>query len=217
MRGVSIPFQDYAKELADKLANILKSSDEACLVGLPGLMFKWPTEESDYTRDWMLKNRMYFLDFLSGRINLEKEYIAAGFTCYYMGRKDGSTNSLELHYEKKKRLFEGKRLVIFAGDHILSGLSHNVFERAKSIEIVHCPKKNAFSVYSQIMDKARSYPMEGTVLGFILGPTATALAWELSMEGYLAWDFGHIAKDYDAYCKQIGNTEQDSNSFFAPD
>lgn len=186
------------------------------MVGLNGDMFKWPRDASDYGRDWTLKNRMYFLDFLSGRINLKKEYIAAEFTCYYMGRKNGSADALKVHFEKKKRLFEGRCLVIFAGSNILSALSHNVFERAKSVEIVHCPKKNAFSAYENILDKARSYPKEA-VLGFILGPTATVAAWDLSMEGYLAWDLGHIAKDYDAYCKNLGNGEGELFDFYSPD
>ena len=51
----------------------------------------------------------------------------------------------------------------------------------------------------------------------ILGPTATVMAADLTDMGYLAWDVGHIAKDYDAYMKRLEKTNEMRAKFWAPD
>lgn len=217
MKGISIPFQQYDPMLADKMLAILRSNRNECLVGINYSYYVWPKEGTDYGRDWTLKNRMYFLSFLEENLNRGRQYIAAEFNQGYMSTKDVNTESFINHYAKITRLFEGKKLVIFAGNNILAGLEHNVFARAKEVELVHCPKENAFAAHGQILEKAHSYSKDEVVLGFILGPTATVAAWDLSLEGYLAWDLGHIAKDYDAYCRQVERNDEEVMKFYAPD
>ena len=51
----------------------------------------------------------------------------------------------------------------------------------------------------------------------ILGMTATVLAGDLADEGYIAWDVGHAAKDYNAYMEKTEKTDAVMDSFFAPD
>ena len=215
MKGLSIPFQEYDSTLAEKMLEILRSSRSDCLVGIPHGYYTYPTGCTDYVLDWNLKNRMRSVKFLADNLNKERHYIATYFTVAYMVSKDASI--LQNHYDEILKLFEGKKMVVFAGANILAGLKHDVFAGAKSVEIVQCPKINAFSAYSLILDKARSYPKDEVILGFILGPTATVAAWDLSAEGYTAWDLGHVAKDYDAYCRQVNRSPEETTKFFAPD
>lgn len=51
----------------------------------------------------------------------------------------------------------------------------------------------------------------------ILGMTATVLAADLTDLGYVAWDIGHIAKDYDAYMKKMECTTENMKKFWDPD
>ena len=51
----------------------------------------------------------------------------------------------------------------------------------------------------------------------ILGPTATVLAYDLASEGYQALDFGHIAKDYNAWMERQERSDQNISKFFKPD
>ena len=60
-------------------------------------------------------------------------------------------------------------------------------------------------------------PPNKKIFVFILGPTANALVYKLSQKGYIAWDIGHLAKDYDAYMKKIEKNEKNIFEFFKPD
>ena len=51
----------------------------------------------------------------------------------------------------------------------------------------------------------------------ILGQTATVMVPDLTDMGYMTWDVGHIAKDYDAYKKQTAKTQANMDAFWAPD
>ena len=216
MRGIPAKFQVYDKNLVKRLMEILESGDNFCKVGLQKSLFHWPKERPQHAIEWLLKSRMILLNFLDAHANKTRQYIDTDFSLIYMNNSK-SDLALHTHYEKMLRLFEGKRLVMFAGKDILAGLSHNIFERAASMEIIHCPPKNAYFAYNDILAKARSYPKDVFTLCFILGPTATIAAWDLAKEGYLVWDLGHIAKDYDAYCNKLGKTGADFENFFAPD
>ena len=55
------------------------------------------------------------------------------------------------------------------------------------------------------------------ILCFVLGPTATVLTYELSQQGYIAYDIGHMAKDYNAFMNKEPRTPENSAKFFAPD
>ena len=120
------------------------------------------------------------------------------------------------YYSKIKELFRNRDLVIFAGEGVLSSLDYDVFEYARSKEYVYGPSRNAFSQYDEIYEKACAYG-KNKVLCFILGPASKALVCNLSKEGYLAWDIGHLAKDYDCFCKKQAKTAENVAAFFAPD
>ena len=96
-------------------------------------------------------------------------------------------------------------------------MNYDVFEEAAHKEIIFAPRINAWSTYKQIMKKALTYSKD-TILCFILGPTATVLAYELSQKGYVAWDIGHMAKDYDRFRKSKSRGNESAwDDFFAPD
>ena len=144
---------------------------------------------------------------------MDKTYIAAGFNQMYIVSDD---QDLTDYYEKIKELFRNRDLVIFVGQGVLDSLDHDVFAYANSKEFVYGPSRNAFCMYDELYEKACSYDKNKT-LCFILGPASKALVCSLAKEGYQAWDIGHLAKDYDYFCKKRAKTAQQVATFFAPD
>jgi hypothetical protein len=76
---------------------------------------------------------------------------------------------------------------------------------------------NAFQEYDSILDDINHNVSKDTLVCLILGPTATAMAADLTDMGYMAWDVGHIAKDYDVYMKRVDRSYKEQCDFFAPD
>ncbi|MBR1729429.1 MAG: DUF1792 domain-containing protein [Selenomonadaceae bacterium] len=67
-----------------------------------------------------------------------------------------------------------------------------------------------------IQEKDLQYPKD-CIFEFILRSTATVLAYEMSNRGYIAYDIGHMAKDYNAFMNKEPRTPENSAKFFAPD
>ena len=78
------------------------------------------------------------------------------------------------------------------------------------------PKKDAFDVYTSLLDRILKTEKERLIC-VILGPCSKVLVRDLTKAGYMAWDIGHLAKDYDAYCGRHGRTRDDIAGFYAPD
>ena len=213
--GHSIPFQKWEERLAKILKEALASDGEHCLIGLPDY-YHLDTNVGETALYWFLSVAPRYRDLIGKLANHDHAYISTNFTIPYINQKNVDREAMDTRYEKIQNLFLGRDVVIFAGDRVFGKLSYNVFERARSVKKVICPSQNAFACYDQILAMARQFPME-TTLCFILGPTATAAAFDLSKEGRIAWDVGHLAKDYDAYRKSVPRTNESVNEFFAPD
>ena len=118
---------------------------------------------------------------------------------------------------RKKKLFEGRKVAVVTGKSVLAKLDYDVFELAASKTIIDAPSKHAFSAYDSILHDISANISKDTLICLILGPTATVMASDLTDMGYMAWDIGHLAKDYDAYMKKLDKTPQTQSAFYAPD
>lgn len=212
INGKSIPFQNYDEKLASIMLEILEKNVEDLYVGINYGYFHTSKHMNEYNRKFYLLDVKPLRDFLIKHCNLDRTYIAAAFNQMYIG---SNGNDLQDYYDNIKKMFKGRQLVIFAGKGILDNLENDVFEEAESKEFVWGPSKNAFEYFDEIYEQARTYSKDKT-LCFILGPASKALVYRLSQEGYMAWDIGHMAKDYEYFCKQQ-NSEKDIKEFYAPD
>lgn len=102
------------------------------------------------------------------------------------------------------------------GETVFNNIDYNIFDNSKSIEYIYAPSKNAFDKYEEILEKSMKHSKDKLFI-IILGPTANILAYDLAVKGYRALDFGHIAKDYDAYIKKIERNTKNIYKFFEPD
>ena len=94
-------------------------------------------------------------------------------------------------------MWNNRNVVFIEGENSRLGYGNDLFDNANSIRIMLCPAKNAFEVYDKIMDCIKNKCNKEDLLILALGPTATAMAFELSEMGYQALDLGHIDIEYE--------------------
>ena len=213
IQGQSIAFQEYDERLAKIMLDAVRGEFPDLYVGINYNYFHTSRHMNEFNRKFYMTNAHKYRQFFLNNCSLEQTYIAAGFNQMYIISSD---QDLTAYYAKIKMLFRDRDLVIFAGEGIFDDLDHDVFALARSKEYVWGPTRNAFSMYDELYEKALSYSKDKT-LCFILGPASKALVCSLSKEGYMAWDIGHLAKDFDFFCKQHTKTPESISAFFAPD
>lgn len=215
MEGIDSPFQSYDAVLARKMLKILTHKRDDLYVGLNRSYFQSPFAFSERNHRFYRQFGTEFRRFFLNTCDPTNVYLDA---CCFGGyfRLDENYD-FERLYERNKALFKGKNIAIVAGEGVLEKLQFDVFEYADKKIVLHAPSKNAFSQYNGIIDMVKKRITKDYIVCLILGMTATVLAADLTDLGYIAWDIGHMAKDYDAYMKKLDRTKENIDNFWAPD
>jgi len=213
--GHSISFQEYNELLAKRLEEVLTTKYKNIYIGLGYRYFNYDI----YNEKNMVFNKFYTLEapkyrkFLLQKCHKEITYISTEFNQRYYSMEYAE---MENWYSKVKKIFYGKEIVVFIGEAAYKGLQYNLFEEASGVEYVLGASRNAFKDYDTLLRDAKKYK-KSKLLCFILGPTSTVLAYDLAREGYLAYDIGHLAKDYQCYMSRKERCRENISAFFAPD
>ena len=214
MMGRSIPFQEYDKELADKMKEVISNKCDDLYVGINYNYFHSIRKLNPFSQAFYRSNRIKYADFYLENCSKDKPYIAAGFNQLYM--MYDNDYDFDAYYKKIKKMFEGRKVVLFCGATVFDNIQYDLFDVCEECIKIPCATKNSFRDYKEICEKCLSYSKDYT-LCFIIGPTSKILVYELAKQGYLAWDIGHMAKDYDAYMKSTSKNPDDLISFYKPD
>lgn len=214
MMGKDIPFQKYNEELKNIMLEILKNNNKNLYVGINYNYFHSLDNLNTINKEFYLLYARKYRDFLFEYCNKNRQYIAAGFTQLYTLLVDYNYSD---YFKKIKLLFKDRELVIVAGHGVLDKLQFDIFELAKSREYIQAPNLHAFSEFDNLLNAALDFPSDKKTFVFILGPCSKALVYKLTQNGYMAWDVGHLAKDYDAYMRGIEKNEKNIVEFFRPD
>ena len=217
MCGIPLDFQEYDPALAEKLLQILQDKQTNCYVGIP--RYYWYIRD-DIERNGNPYHKRYYTfnippirKFYEEHYNPNKTYIDA---CLggYMSNK--SAAFCEERFNKLKTLFNGRKVLIVAGETVFNNITYDFFDGAIQKEILLAPRINAWRHFDEIMEKTLTYPKD-FIVALILGPTATVLAYELSKRGRTAYDIGHVPKDYDAFLKNADRSAGAIAKFYAAD
>lgn len=215
MNGIDQPFQVYNKRLAEKLLYILENYQKDMYVGINRAYFHgmagWSDENRRYYRLYGTEFRRFFLK----HCNPLNTYIDAGYTASYFRYDDNY--DFETHYKKMKLLFKDKKIVIVSGTGVLEKLDYDVFELAISKKHIKAPARHAYSQYDQIIEEIKQTVDKRELICMILGMAGKAMVRDLTDLGYMVWDIGHMAKDYDVYMKGIEKTHENTRAFYEPD
>lgn len=212
VNGKGIPFQIFDEKLQKRLIEILQSSNDEVLIGLPRIAFYSKENTTDENKVFWRKKGEHFRNITLPWVDMNKQYYPTEVTLaysYYINY------DMEKYFAKFRKIWEGRDVVIITGKTVFDKITHNIFDNARSVEYIYGPSMNAFSEYDDILNKALEIDKNKIVIS-ILGPTAKPLSYDLALKGYQALDLGHIAKSYDLYKKGISTNAKNVN-FYRPD
>lgn len=213
IHGESIGFQKADVRLAKRLIEIIQSDDENILIGIPDCYYSSVEDLRDFPkrfiRTWVAHHRSQITSLTIP----SKQYYDTACTQLYALYQ---VYDFRKYFTRIKEIWCGRDLTIICGKSVFTKIEVNIFDSAKSLEYQYAPSSNAFTVYEELFEQAMRIDKNRLII-IILGPTATVLAYDLAKQGYQALDFGHIAKDYDFYCKKVPHNSETIANFFKPD
>ncbi len=190
--GEDLPFQKYDSELANRLKEILNSSDDNILIGIPDAfssLEKYCTKTAYFFRKYMAYNREKIYSIL----DLNKQFYDTQITRPYITIQD--RNYAKNIFDGFKQIWDGKDIVIVEGEGSRLGVGNDLFNNSSSLKRIICPAINAYEKYPKILETCKELPKEALFI-VALGPTATVLAYDLAKLDYRALDLGHIDIEY---------------------
>ena len=212
--GESIPCQNYTEEAGRKLREALASNDDRLMVCIPNLyasLADVPENRRKYDREFLGHHTPQLLKLL----HEDKVYYSPSLSSYICtgAKTEELVKSYEKNFSDYRRIWQNKDIVIVCGDRVFKNIKNNIYDNARSIKYIYGPTNNAFSEYNSILEKVKKEDKNKLII-LILGPAASALAYDLTLEGRRALDMGHLCKDYDAFIRRIDNTDKNIKAFF---
>lgn len=192
--GKGISFQSVNGFLVDKLRKILVADTPNHIACLPITMVSTKSvneKASQYWKTYFEENYSTIVKY----VRLDKVYYDALITRLYIDNID--KNEAAEHFELLKEIWLNKDICIIEGEKSRLGVGNDLFNGAQSITRIICPSINAFNAYNDILSFVNDDVTKDKLLLIALGPTATALAWDLSKMGYWALDIGHVDIEYE--------------------
>lgn len=202
MIGKDIPFQKYDVRLAEKMKMILQTDKKDFFVCLHDIFddYSYLTESAQKYFDVHVRCTRHLWYRL---LKSKKIYYCTQITRPYMGLKDKSKSPL--YFDLLKKIWQDRDIVMVEGEKSRLGIGNDLFASAKSVRRILCPAKNAFSYYEDIIKEVKKIE-KGALILLALGPTATAMAYDLYKIGYQALDIGHVDIEYEWFL--MGATEK---------
>ncbi len=190
----SLAFQKSDILLREKLIEILKSNEQNIYVCIPYSLISTLNMNKKAAYFWNLYfNRNY--QNLIPYFNFKTVYGDSLFTRLYMDYKD-KTDSPQL-FNKLFEVWANQDILIIEGEESKLGVGNDIFEGTKSLKRILCPSANAFGKYNEILEKIIELAKKENLILISLGPTATALAFDLAKLGYWTIDIGHVDIEYE--------------------
>ena len=196
--GKDLTFQQYSPELSHRLTEVLKSKEENFKVGLPDVFGSLRGIKYVDREFWEKNMKLYREDWYKF-LDKKTKYINSFITRPYIIFKNTSKSGI--YFDLIKDIWKGRDIIIIEGEESRLGVGNDLFDGAKSIQRVLGPVENAFAIYDDILNLAKTLPKDKLIL-VALGPTATVLAYDLYLLGYQAIDIGHIDLEYEWYLRK---------------
>lgn len=195
MMGRDIPFQKYNARLAQIMIEAHKAEIPRYISALPNVFYKY-----DYLNP---KAQLYFKHFLHAnryswyKLATASRYADTNVTRFYLSHLDKKQSQQQI--TRLKQIWENQDVIIVEGELSRLGVGNDLFAGAKSVKRILGPAENAFDAYDMLMDCVKHNATKDNLIILALGPTATAMAYELAKDGYWAVDIGHIDIEYEWY------------------
>lgn len=193
MTGESIPFQVYDARLAKIMKEAISASHEKYISALPDIFngyLQFNSKAKSYYDHYLRIKRWAYYKLAKGKV-----YGNAFISRFYIDYVDNS--GAKQRVANLKRIWKNQDVVIVEGRDSKLGVNNDLFAGAKSIARILGPAENAFAKYDELKRVVKENSTKSTLILLALGPTATAMAYELAVDGYWAVDIGHIDIEYE--------------------
>lgn len=187
-------FQQYDKELAKRLFEVLLSMTSGCLICIP-YAFKDFSIFEGYEKFHFKREYSYYAPLLKKmELVLNKSCFGdASLTRFYYHRTD--IKDYSAYVALLKQIWDNQNVVFIEGDKSRLGIGNDLFDNANTIQRFLLPSTNAFSKYNELLNEIKKFPKDRLYL-IALGHTATVLAYDMAKLGFRAIDIGHIDVEY---------------------
>lgn len=110
-------------------------------------------------------------------------------------------------FNQLKTLWDSRNIIFVTGDGSRFNTKHELFDNIANSTIVNGKAENAWSEYDSLVSRVlkEAKTQIDPIIIISLGPTATILAYDLSLNGYQSLDLGHFTNIFDAlkYNKEL--------------
>lgn len=189
-------FQTQNEKLRIRLSEIIlnTNNNDKILIAIPDVLVTLENrtiEAKAYWAKFYVDNYKKINNFL----NSNTIYGNANLTRVYMGYQNKDKNEIQSKFDKIKTIWNKKDVLIVEGENTKLGIGNDLFDNTNSIQRIICPSTNAFDLYDEIL-KATIKNANNKIVLISLGPTATVLSYDLSLQNIQALDIGHIDVEY---------------------
>lgn len=191
--GKDLEFQHCTPEIKSELIKVLTSPIENHIVCLQNELISWEDNTVAAQKHWR-KHFAYYRRFWYKYIDKSRQYFSTSITRPYIIFKDKSP--AVNRFKMLQQIWEGKDILLVEGRQSRLGVGNDLFNNAQSIKRILLPNKEAYKHIDRIVEEVMNYAPHHLVL-LALGPTATVLAYRLSICGYQAIDIGHVDIEYE--------------------
>lgn len=200
-------FQKNDPKMAKMLKEILFSKENSNVIIC---LYECMNNVNEYVRDGRLFWRKFMVihkDNIIKQIPKERVYGAANITRPYIEYKNKDKSVIEKKFNLVKKIWNNREVIIVEGKYTRLGVNNDLFDNCKSIERIICPPSDAFFLYDEICNEIRKIDKNKLIV-LALGPTATIIAYYLTLEGYQCVDIGHVDIEYIWYKKNCKKKEK---------
>lgn len=191
-------FEMNSPELAKALKKTIKIDNEKLVICIPDVFSGLKQYNKQAREYWGICLGRYGMSWLDS-LDTNKEYFDTQFTRPYMDYRD-KTN-VDHKFQLLKKLWLNRDVLIVEGRKSRFGVGNDLMGGSASIRRILAPETNAFENYNDIKEHILNFVDKNSdvLILLSLGPTATVLAAELSLDGLQAIDIGHLDIEYSWY------------------
>ncbi|MCM1387499.1 MAG: GT-D fold domain-containing glycosyltransferase [Bacillus sp. (in: Bacteria)] len=198
IKGRALHLQQASSEIAKGLAEILGYQQENLLVTIPGVFDGLSDHRKESVQFWK-DHLLFYRKIYETYCNKERIYGTTFVSrCYYFAR---DKENCARWFAKIKKLWENKDIVVVEGSRTHNGVGNDLFDKAKSVERIICPPKDAYAAIPDILAACEKYPVDRLFL-LSVGVAAKFIACELFQKGYRVLDIGNLDVEYEWYLRR---------------
>ena len=186
-------FQQDNADLSAKLAYILENPIPKHLICIPFALRS--------VSGLRVRSKLFWMSFVVRRNELISKntrkdifYGNSLFSRFYIIM--GNRKKSPIIADSIKEIWKGRNVCIVEGEFTKLGVGNDLLDGANDVKRILCPAQNAFDKYEKIREVINANVSKDTLILCALGMTATALTYDLTIDGYQAIDIGHVDVEY---------------------